>query len=359
MPYERPALATLIARAEADIAGRVADGAKSVSRSVLRVLARVLAGLVHGLYGFLAWIFKQLFIDSAEGEFLARWASIWGISRKAAEFASGTAIVTGTPGAILPAQTVLQRADGAQFLTRAEVALAGASAAVPVEALSAGDAGNTESGIALNLVSPVAGIETALMVGGEGLVGGADVEADTSLRARLLARIQRPPQGGCEADYETWALEVPGVTRAWVRVVEDEPGHKRVIVYIVMDGKADTPIPDPAETAIAAAHIDVRRPVTAEATTTGPEPLVIAPQIRLTPATAAVKAAVEAEWRDLVLREAAPGDGVAKGAILLSHIREAISIATGETDHELLFPTETLIPALGQMVVAAAPVWVE
>lgn len=359
MPYERPSLATLISRAEADIAARVTDGAKSVSRAVLRVLARVLAGLVHGLYGFLAWIFKQLFIDSAEGEFLARWASIWGITRKAAEFASGSATVTGTIGATLPAQTVLQRADGAQFQTTAEITLAGASGTVPVEALVAGAAGNTENGIALNLVSPVAGIETALLVDVGSLSGGTDTESDDSLRARLLARIQRPPQGGCEDDYETWALEVPGVTRAWVRVVEDEPGHKRVVVYIVMDGKSDTLIPDEAETATAAAYIDTKRPVTAEATTTGPAPLVIAPQIRLTPATSTVKAAVEAEWRDLVLREAEPGNGVAKGAILLTHISEAISIAAGETDHELLFPTATIVPEFGQMVVAAAPVWVD
>lgn len=356
MPFERPSLTTLISRAEADVFGRIEGGAKTLRRAVLRVLARVLAALVHGLYGFLAWIFKQLFADTAEGAYLERWASIWGIRRKAATFAAGGAALAGSPGRTLPLGTVLQRADGRQYVTTAE---GETGATVPVEAIVAGADGNCDAGTILSLVSPVAGIEADLVVDAEGVVGGADKELDESLLSRLLERIQRPPHGGSKADYARWAKEVPGVTRAWVATVEDEPGHIRVVVYFVMDGKADTFIPTEAETAIAAAYIDTVRPVTAEVVTTGPAPLVIAPQIRLTPASAAVKAAVTAEWRDLILREAEPNRGGGEGRILLSHIREAISVAAGEEDHELVFPVDTVEPSLGQMVVAGDPVWVE
>ena len=44
--------------------------------------------------------------------------------------------------------------------------------------------------------------------------------------------------------------------------------------------------------------------------------------------------AIEAELADLIRRESEPG-----GTLLVSHIREAISTAQGETDHELTSPT--------------------
>lgn len=356
MPFDRPSLTTLIARAEADVFGRIEDGAKTLRRAVLRVLARVLAGLVHGLYGFLAWIFKQLFPDTAEGTFLDRWAGIWGVKRKAATFGVGAVTIAGTAGRTLPAGTLLQRADGWQYVTTAE---ADVGTAATVEALVAGVDGNCDAGVVLSLVSPVSGIEADLVITATGITGGTDKELDPALLARLLARIQAPPHGGAKADYAKWAKEVAGVTRAWMMSVEDEPGHIRLVVFVVMDNKPDTIIPTEAELGVASAYIDTVRPVTAEVTTTGPAELVIAPQIRLTPATASVKAAVTAEWQDLIRREAEPNRGGGEGRILLSHIREAISIAAGEEDHELIHPTETIVPAIGEMVIAGDPVWVE
>jgi uncharacterized phage protein gp47/JayE len=47
--------------------------------------------------------------------------------------------------------------------------------------------------------------------------GGADQETDDELRTRMLAKYRAPPQGGAAADYQQWALEVPGVTRAFVQ----------------------------------------------------------------------------------------------------------------------------------------------
>ena len=67
----------------------------------------------------------------------------------------------------------------------------------------------------LTLDSPIVGVNASANVTAGALTGGADAEDDDSLRARLLARIKEPPQGGSKADYVTWALEVPGVTRAW------------------------------------------------------------------------------------------------------------------------------------------------
>jgi uncharacterized phage protein gp47/JayE len=74
--------------------------------------------------------------------------------------------------------------------------------------------------------------------------------------------------------------------------------------------------------------------------------------IELTPNSLTVKAAVEAELRDLLLREAAPGV-----TLLISHVREAISTAVGETDHVLISPTANQTYTTGQMPTFGSITW--
>ena len=64
------------------------------------------------------------------------------------------------------------------------------------------------------------------------MTGGVEAENDDDLRARILQRIQNPPMGGAQADYVTWALAVPGVTRAWAA---PEQGIGTITVRFLMD----------------------------------------------------------------------------------------------------------------------------
>ncbi|MHC1700276.1 MAG: baseplate J/gp47 family protein [Humidesulfovibrio sp.] len=215
--------------------------------------------------------------------------------------------------------------------------------------MAAGVAGNADSGILLNLVSPVSGVQpqaSALA----GLAGGADAETDDSLRARLLARIRKPVRGGASDDYVTWALTVPGVTRAWTSA--QELGAGTVTLRFMMDGTYADGIPQAADVALVQAVLDALRPVTADLFVVAPVPLPLSPSIRLTPDLASVRAAVEAELADMLLYEAVPG-----GTILISHVREAISIALGETDHVLLSPTEDVVCAAGEIAVVGDIDW--
>lgn len=66
--------------------------------------------------------------------------------------------------------------------------------------------------------------------------------------------------------------------------------------------------------------------------------------IDLTPDTPEVRAAVEASLAEMIKREAAPG-----GISLLNHMREAISTATGETDHVLVSPAADVPHTTAQM----------
>lgn len=349
MPFERPSLTDLIDRAAADIETRLPGTDARLRRSNLNVLARVHAGAVHGLYGYLDYLARQLMVDMAEGAYLERYASIWGVPRLPAAFAAGNVTFTGTTGTVVPAGTELQRADGQVYATTADVTLTSGTGTTAVRAAVAGAAGNASAGVSLTLSAPIAGINTAVTVSVGGLSQGADVEDDDSLRSRILRRIQEPPHGGNRGDYVGWALEVPGVTRAWCYPLELGPGT--VTVRFVRDDDA-SPIPDAGEVAAVQAYIEERRPVTAQVTVVAPIAVPLDFDITLVPNTAATRAAVEAELADVLRREAEPG-----GTILISHLREAISVAAGETNHILNSPSADVTFTTGQIATLGTFTW--
>lgn len=348
--FSRPTLAEIVERVRTDVLSRLSTD-DVLRRADAEVYARVLGGVAHGLYGFVDWLATQLMYDTAEVEYLERWCSIWGIARKPAAQATGTVTFVVQAGSVIPAGTLLQALDGIQYQTTADATVSAPSATAPVIAVDAAAAGNRAAGQSMNLVSPVVGVQPTATAGL--LSGGADVETDDSLRARLLSRIQAPPQGGAAADYVAWALEVSGVTRAWV--YPQELGAGTVTVRFVRDddGTGSAIIPDLTEVATVLAYINERRPVTAALTVVAPAAVPLNFTITgLVPATAAVQAAVEAELKDLLRREATPG-----GTLLLSHIRAAISAAAGETDFALTSPTANVVNTTGNMSTMGAVTW--
>lgn len=337
MPFGRPSLRDIIARIVDDIAARLPGAAAGLRRSVLGVLARVFAGAIDGVYGYLTWLARQLFPDTAEGVFLNRWAAIWGVSRRPAARAFGQIRVTGFAGSMIPAGTVWasqrgRSSDGAaqtpiMLASTADVTIAANGVAlVPAQAVDAGAAGNLPAGSRPALVAALSGIMS------DGRIdvawgGGADVEEDESLRERLMFRIQEPPEGGSYRDYLRWALDVPGVTRAWVYPHRLGLGTVGIMV-MWQDGAGGDRRPTDSELQIVFNHIDDMKPMTAGPFVFAPLVQAIDLTIRLKPPDEAVKKAVIANLVALFRREGAPG-----GELLISHIREAISTALGEWDH--------------------------
>lgn len=340
--FERPSLRQLVERTRADVITRLTPE-EMLRRSDAEVYARVLAGASHELHGHLQWIVQQVIYDTAEGEFLKRWASLWGMAQKPAQFASGTVTATGSGAVVIG--TLYRRADGAEFEVTKSTVVPGA---VPVRAVVAGAAGNTDASASLSLMTPVAGVGTVATV--VSIVNGSDIESVESLRARFLSRIRKPPNGGSEFDYVTWALEVPGVTRAWVFPLE--MGAGTVTVRFVRDGDTSL-IPDAAEVEVVRDYLEKVRPVTAGVYVFAPVPAPLNFTINLTPPSPEAKAAVSASLVDLLRREAAPG-----ATILVSHIREAISIASGEADHVLTAPAANVTHTTGQMATMGTITWI-
>jgi uncharacterized phage protein gp47/JayE len=350
MAFDRPTLSEIVERVEQDFVSRLSLAGAVLRRSVIGVLSRVVAGAAHLLHGNLEFLSRQLFPDQSELEYLERQGSLYGIARKAAEFATGDLTFTGTNGTIIPAGTELQRSDGLRYETLADGTIASGTATITVDAQTAGDTGNSNAGLVLTLVSPIIGVNSSATVAAGGLTQGVDQEDDDQLRARIIERIQFAPHAGTERDYEAWAKEVSGVTRAWA--FGGEMGLGTVTVRFVRDN--DTPIvPDAGEVTAVQDYIDERRPITAEVLVVAPTAVVLNFTIEVTPDTAEVRAAVEAELRDLLTRdEVVPG-----GTVLLSQIRTAIGIAAGVTDYDLTAPAADVTHTVGQLPTMGAITW--
>ncbi len=350
MSFDRPTLPELVEQQLLEIEARLPGAEARLRQSNLNVLARVFAGGLHQQYGFLDWLSRQCFPDSADDEFAERWANIWLLNgRKPAVIAQGTVHLSGNAGAVLPAGSVLVSSAGLEYQTLAEVTLGAGGADVAIGARVVGAAGNAPAGAALTLTNPVAGINGSAIVTAPGLTQGSDIEPIVDLRQRVLRRIQTPPQGGSVTDYVQWATSVAGVTRAWVLPMQ--LGVGTVVVLFVRDGDSVI-IPDVSEIATVQAAIDLVRPVTAAVTVLAPTPKICNFTIQLTPSSVAVKAAVTASLQSLLAREAAPGK-----TLLISQIREAISTAAGEIDNVLTVPSANVTHTALEMPVMGAITW--
>lgn len=339
MTLARPPLTQLLEAGHAFVDARIPGADSRLRRSNLDVLVTVNVGAAHGLYGFIDAVARQILPDTAETEFLDRHAANWGIARKPAALAVGTAVATGANASVIPAGTVLSRADAVEFETTAEAVIAAGEAVLTLQARVGGAAGDTAAAVSLEFVSPLPGVDS--LAAAEPIEGGSDGEIDSDMLARLLARIQNPPHGGNTEDYAQWVLAIPGVTRVFVSPLE--LGLGTVTVRFVMDARSDI-FPLAADIAVVQDALDILRPVTAEVFVVSPIAAALDLSIQIAPDTPETRVAIEAGLADLILREAVPG-----GTILLSHLREAISLAAGETDHVLISPVANVVHASGAM----------
>lgn len=342
MPYSRPTLAQLVTQTQNDFISRLSLAGAVLRRSVIYVLSRVLAGLAHMLFGNIAYLAQQIFPDLSDLPYLTRNGTVFGILPKAPVFAQGTASATGTNGSVVPALT--QLTDGVNVYTvNTAVTVVAGSVTMQLTATVAGAAGTLVPGVALNFVSPISGVNNPATVQ-TSTTTGADAEATSAYRARVLARMQNPPQGGASADYQAWTLAAPngGATRAWVNPGQNGPGS--VVVYFACDGNTPTPIPTTAQVNAVQAYLNTVTPVTAAVSAVAPTANPQNFTIHIVPSNTTTQAAVTAQLQDLIARLASPG-----GTIPLSEVETAIGSAAGVTDFSITTPSGNITNSTGQM----------
>ena len=196
--------------------------------------------------------------------------------------------------------------------------------------MEAGAAGDLDAGTELRFVCPVPGVSDTLTVSKAGITGGTDIEPIERLREREITAWRRVPAGGHADDYVDWAMEVPGVTRAWARRRWLGPGT--VGLFFVRDDDLD-PVTDAAAVATVQAHVETRRPLGAEVYVMAPVPLVMHYVVHLVPDTGAIRVGVADALRDFTLRVTWP-----VGTLVPTKAEAAISGVTGNEDYVLFEP---------------------
>jgi uncharacterized phage protein gp47/JayE len=345
MAYQRPTFSQIVTRIEADMSSRLLGGAPVLRRSFLGVLARVFAGAMHLCYGFLVWISKQIVPGSDnDSDYLEKHADDFGVTRRAASYASGNVTLSGTNGATIPAGTLVQRSDAVQYQTLAEGTISTGTATVAVQAVVSGVNGNVDAATSLQLVSTITGINTAAVVASGGMTGGVDQESDAELLARLLTRMQNQPQGGAKIDYEIWAKEVAGVSRAWCFPTYDydndvypAPGHVGV-TFMTSSGIPSGSLVTQVQNYLQDSNREGKAPCIANVKAYAPEALPVSFEIHISPDTPGIRAAVRANIAALFESEGAPNS-----TIPLSHIEHEIKSAAGLTDYQLISPASAVV----------------
>jgi uncharacterized phage protein gp47/JayE len=325
--------------------------------NTLSVFSKVVAMAIQLVEYRAEYIYRQIFASTADRRHLERQAYEFGLSRKPASPSIGTLTTTGTPGAIYPAGiTYLSGSDVFRTASDARAADNG-DIVFLVHSEGVGAAMNRAPGDTLNLADaalyPSLGAQA--VVATDGLGGGADVEDDESLRARILDRKRRPPQGGAYSDYEQFARSVPGVVKAWAWPFADGPGT--VGVWFLFAGRPYL-IPTGPDIQAVREELESRRLIRAGLSVSAPMPVPVPVPITIAGLgrdTDATRADIEASLGRMFFDRAKPGVAIEPFVLSRSWIAEAISQAVGEDRHVLVEPLVDLVfsdgqyPILGQV----------
>jgi uncharacterized phage protein gp47/JayE len=356
LPFQRPTIQQIIQQNQAQILSYLPGTNPYLPGSDLQILAYVLGGLQYLRYGYLDWIAQQAIPVTATGESLSAWAALKGLELEAATPATGSVQFSGTPGATIPDLTILVRADG--YLYAIPTGFGGTiggggTFSTTAVATTAGIASNFVTGSpysTLQLQTSLSGVLNTVTVTSN-FTGGADVETEDSLRTRLIELFSNPPQGGCLADYVTWALAAtPAITRAWsagppvmgpgsvsVYFMEDEveaaysgvpQGDNGVSTY---ESRGPTATGDQLIIANALYNL---RPATAIVYAMAPSAVAIPITLAEVPVNATIRSAISTAYSSFFIMNASPvgvllPDLTAGGTVRLSELYDEISAVSG------------------------------
>lgn len=304
------------------------------------VRANAVSGVAQGLYNDQRWIVRQMFPDTADHDWLVMHARLRGLTPKAASAASGQVTITGTASTELKSGLQFRPKGGSILCQTTAAAVIGddGSVTVAARAMEAGTVGNLTDNTAGTLLSAPPGVDSAIVI--LSMRGGTEAESDQSLLARLLEVLRRPAAGGNKYDYHRWAMEVSGVTEAYVYPLRR--GYGTVDVVITANGD----MPSDETIAAAQAHIDDQRPVTAKnALVLAPEPIstdvivsVSLDGMSIDDARAQINSVLQAYFDRL-----APGEIAVR-----TQLGALVSDISGVVDYVMSVPEGNIIPDVNQ-----------
>lgn len=192
-------------------------------------------------------------------------------------------------------------------------------------------------------VAPPIGVDTNVLLT---ITGGSNAETDASLLARLLDYMRDSLEGGTALDYKRWAIDVPGVSKAY-------PLRRGIgTVNIVITGENGTP--STGVITMVQSHINTMRPVTARsAVVFAATPFIVNMEIGLALSGSETLQTILPVVKDApqhVYNDYEPGSGV-----VLSHLIAALTSVPGVSDAVIISPESNIAanpvktPILGEV----------
>lgn len=334
------------------------------ANSVAATNCRIYAMTGYDLYLMQGALAQELMPNTAN-LWLPYHANIWQVPQLQPTAAAGSAIFAASASApapvTVPSGTVLSFAAGWLYLTTAAGTVApGGTTSIPIVSALAGSAYNLPGGTALQLVSPIAGITpSGATLDAGGAANGTDLESTDNWRARIIAKIGQPGNGGSFQDYITWAT---GAGAPYVNVVPQAVGAGSVGIYIAAAGPAaaTTALVNAVQAAIGVYGADGGvRPVTARALVMAATLVPVNITLHLNPNTALTQAAalsaLQLFFAQSIANLFSAGGQQAQNqggtTLYMSRLDNAISSADGEYSHERYVPTGDLVFLPSQMFV--------
>lgn len=346
--FNRPTLPELITQIRNDVISRFAAD-EVLRRADTEVYARAQAAAINTVYGYIDYLARNLLPDLADEDWLYRHGNLKRCPRKPPEPAKGWARWDGVADNLtVPVGALLQRDDQLEFIATAAATSAGGVLRVPVLCNVTGSTGNTDDGIALNLISPISGLSSRAVA--DTVTGGTDLEPVEEWRARIIERWYYTPQSGSDSDYVIWATSISGITRAWT--YRNWMGAGTVGVLCATDDDTD-PTPPQSMLDDVTNYIEPLSPVAGSSLFVfGPSVKAIDFQIVLSPDNTDVRAAVVSELKAFLKRDGQPDQ-----TLYISRMNEAISTATEEYSHQLLSPTADILLQHTELPVVGVLTW--
>lgn len=236
---------------------------------------------VADLYGLLAGVVPNIYLDTAAGIWLDAKAADYETYRRQAVKTRGSIIagryVDNGENVVIPQGRVVATpldagGERAKYLVTGTTVLESGAleVAVPVEAEFAGAKYNVGADMITEMITNINGIDYIYNEEDWITREGADTESDESLRQRAKAKWNELAQGAGDNAYVSWAQQMPGVVV--VRVDSQHPrGQGTVDVIITSTGG----IPSDELVAQVQEYLDQRKSLVADLLVIKPEPVQV------------------------------------------------------------------------------------
>lgn len=208
----------------ADIQTQYGNTISPIGKVFLRAQAAVSAAKIWQLYMALAFVQKNIFVDTADpsemGGTLDRFGYVkLGRNRYQATAGVYKLQVTGSIGATIPASTTFKSDDtslspGYLFILDSAYTLISPTDTINVRALTPGIESKLNIADTLTATSPIPLVNSSATVG---VIVTPPLAAETieDYRQKIIDSYRLEPQGGAATDYRLWSADAQGVERVY------------------------------------------------------------------------------------------------------------------------------------------------